>query len=71
MKPTYDQLRNAAAHALTMNDCLGFDSLREAFGAVIAHDDWQSRWEIERTSDLVALIQWRRAYYAARVKPTN
>ena len=52
----------AARDALMRNDNLGFDSTGEALGAVLAHSDWATRWDVAGQDDVNAVEHYRQQY---------
>jgi hypothetical protein len=44
---------------LKANNLLGFDSCEQAAEAILTHDDWTERWDIENGHQEDALILWK------------
>ena len=54
--------RTEANEALERLDWLGFDSPGEARGAIVAHDDWATRWDVRDQADIGPIEAWRQAH---------
>jgi len=47
---------------------LGFDSASEAATAILDHDDWRERWDLEDEPDACAVLaQWRSRFLTRKI----
>lgn len=55
----------SARAVLDRYDNFGFDSRREALGAIRDHPDWAERWDITKPEEVKAINDWREATLAS------
>lgn len=59
-------LAEESREVLMAEDLLGFDSVRDAKSAIIAHEDWEDRWEVSDDWNRNILREWRQNVIASR-----
>ena len=59
-----NRTKNRLVSRLYKEELWGFDTLREVFQAILTHDDYAYRWDVELNTKFL-VDAYRRQYFAA------